>query len=97
MFCCGNCCKMNRRSDYKVSMMESMELEPLGGEKSSEATNSKRNGINKYSKLNLFDFFSFFSVCEKAKTSRSKLKLKFILRKWEKKILDKLNIIFMKR
>jgi hypothetical protein len=42
---------MNRRSDYKVSMMESMELEPLGGEKSSDTPNlsSKRNGINKYS------------------------------------------------
>lgn len=47
--CCGICSKMNRRgrADYKVSTVESLELEPLGGGPKPEG---KRNGINKYGK-----------------------------------------------
>lgn len=48
MVCCGFCKIMSRkRNDYKVSTVDGIELEPLGGEKS-----DKKNGVNKFGEFN---------------------------------------------
>lgn len=50
MVCCGFCKIMSRkRNDYKVSTVDGIELEPLGGEKS-----DKKNGVNKFGEFNFF-------------------------------------------
>lgn len=54
MSCCGLCCKMPKRNDYKVSTVE-IELEPLGGDKAEPKKNGVNNRIGKftYNILNL--------------------------------------------
>lgn len=63
MLCCSYSeSKMSRRADYKVSTVESVELEPLGGSKSTPE--HKTNGINKFGKYIQSDFFLLYCISE---------------------------------